>query len=141
MFCYFVDEFVVMFAYLLTVTKCIAMVEERAKHAVRIFSDFMRTAAGRTAASAVIRRDASLRVTSSSSKYYAEPRADSPTQQDVVRVLMDAGKVQTMPWFRFLHGASNLMCFTICRAQFVLVPTVRWASLECRISPSRACLS
>ncbi len=88
-------------------TKCMAMVEERAKHALRIFADLLKTPAGRTAAASFTshaRRDASssMRATASRGGLAAltagtgsgmESKASEPSPQDIARMLMDASRV------------------------------------------------
>ena len=88
--------------------RCMGLVEERAKHAMRIFGDLLKTTAGRTAAAAILRRDAAVRAVAAGvsgasgastggpknqSVDRLEPRSDSPSASDVARMLMESSMV------------------------------------------------
>lgn len=83
-----------------SMTRCMGMVEERAKHALRIFTDYLKTPAGRTAAAnygAQSRRDA---VRSPATRTRGGPfgfDSTTPTPAmtiDVSKILLDASRVR-----------------------------------------------
>ena len=93
-----------------TMTKCMAMVEERGKHALRIFTDVLKTPGGRSAASTyqqTLRRDASLKTPLLSATrgagsfgggggFGGDSSLLPPPSIDVGKILMEASRVRSL---------------------------------------------